>query len=167
MIKNKMDVDRERTCHTLKVIASLQPGQKLFSQGKLYAESKDARLQSVRRLVLGEGRMTNIEFIKRAIVQAFEIIEGDIQNRMNLMKAHRERRDRDQKEATNVKLLANRQQIDRIMKNVENSKTGITNFLMTYSTDSNIKAHGEILLENIDDKLSQFELALQNLECTP
>lgn len=152
----------------LRIISKIPENGKLSttSPGQVSLET-DSYFSKVWRTLTGDSRNKTVKFLQRLISDATEISDNMINSLIvnkNLSKQNNDRVSIDvniyRLNDYNKKL----QQLKKLVRELRNSKKGIANLHITYSTDADVTSKIEEIIDKIESQVSKIEKAILLIE---
>ena len=131
---DKTTFDRNKDIITnLKFIGTIQKGEKIDVKNSKIEENN--LFTPLRRMLMGESRETTFQFINTTIDRSFEIINSYVFSEK----------------------LSEKKFVTNVVLDLYKTIAGLKNIQTTYSDDKNFYCKIEIILEDINSKLNEFE----------
>ena len=131
---DKTTFDRNKDIITnLKFIGTIQKGEKIDVKNSKIEENN--LFTPLRRMLMGESRETTFQFINTTIDRSFEIINSYVFSEK----------------------LSEKKFVTNVVLDLYKTIAGLKNIQTTYSDDKNFYCKVEIILEDINSKLNEFE----------
>lgn len=155
----------DRLFVNLRIISKLPEHGRIgtTSAGEIYIE-KDKIQTTLLRTLTGDSRDKSIDFLT-SLMNDVQQRSDNIINALYIAKHH------DRENANNIMTLEQinenakkSQQLNKLIREVRNSKSGINNLLSTYKKDATISAKIEEILDKADLQIEKIERALKIIE---
>jgi hypothetical protein len=119
----------------LKIISMLRQHERFSTRGEIIRIENEGWMQGLRRYLYGESRECNINHLSKIFDRVFSVISIQLRERTSLQS----------------------EWFQKILEELQEAKTGITNLKTTYESDSVSKAKLDVLLGRIDTNIRIVE----------
>lgn len=139
---------QDRILHDLKLIASLQEGDKVHTQNGVLCIEHNSAITSILRWCRGDCRLKSFAIIQHTLLESLRLAETTIQSYV---------KKRDQKKSFDVIDMSQRNLLARLYRELESAVGGLRRLKITYVSDVNISANIDVLRESVLERLAAFK----------